>query len=93
MKSKRLMSMLHAASLRVEYVSPNIEKLVGIPTQKILQNIYEIETLFKSDESVHILEELETIKPGEQREWEREYIHKKTREEPAHAGRFRRIEG
>lgn len=28
----------------------NIEKLVGIPTQKVLQNIYEIETLFKSDE-------------------------------------------
>ncbi|MDD6805213.1 MAG: ATP-binding protein [Clostridiales bacterium] len=73
--------MVDAASLRVEYVSPNIEKLVGIPTQKVLQNIYEIETLFKSDESVHILEELETIKPGEQREWEREYIHRKTREE------------
>ena len=46
----------------MEYVSPNIEKLVGIPTQKVLQNIYEIETLFKSDESVHILEELEKDK-------------------------------
>ena len=71
----------------------NIEKLVGIPTQNALPNNYEIENLFTSDESVHILEELETNKPGEQREWEREYIHRKTREEPAHAGRFRRKEG
>lgn len=73
--------MVDANDLRVEYVSPNIEKLVGIPEQEVLRNIYEIEHLIRTDESVHILDQLSTILPGEQREWDREYIHQKTGEE------------
>lgn len=73
--------MLNANDLGVEYVSPNIEKLVGIPEQEVLRNIYEIEHLIRTDESVHILDQLSTILPGEQREWDREYIHQKTGEE------------
>ena len=73
--------MVDANDLRVEYVSPNIEKLVGISEQQVLDDIHEIEHLIRPDESVHILDQLSTILPGEQREWDREYIHQKTGEE------------
>ena len=73
--------MMDANDLRVEYVSPNIEKLVGISEQQVLDDIREIEHLIRTDESVHILDQLSTILPGEQREWDREYIHQKTGEE------------
>lgn len=73
--------MVDANDLRVEYVSPNIEKLVGISEQQVFDDIREIEHLIRTDESVHILDQLSTILPGEQREWDREYIHQKTGEE------------
>ena len=73
--------MMDASDLRVEYVSPNIEKLVCISEQQVLDDIREIEHLIRTDESVHILDQLSTILPGEQREWDREYIHQKTGEE------------
>ena len=73
--------MVDAKDLTVEYVSPNIEKLVGISEQQVLSDIYVIEHLIRQDEPVHILEQLSDILPGEQREWDREYIHQKTGEE------------
>ncbi|MGN1016706.1 MAG: ATP-binding protein [Faecousia sp.] len=73
--------MVNAEDLRVEYVSPNIEKLVGIPQQQVLSDIHVIEQLIRPDERVHILDQLSTILPGQQREWDREYIHQKTGEE------------
>ena len=73
--------MVDANDLRVEYVSPNIKKLTGISEQQVLSDLHEIEHLIRTDESVHILDQLSTILPGEQREWDREYIHQKTGEE------------
>ncbi|MGN0366131.1 MAG: ATP-binding protein [Suilimivivens sp.] len=72
--------MVNAKNFSAEYVSPNIEKLVGISEQQVLDDIYEIEHLIRKDEPVHILEQLSDILPGEQREWDREYIHQKTGE-------------
>ena len=72
--------MLDAQSLRVDYVSPNIEKLLGIPEARVYENIYVIERLVKKDEAVHILNWLLGILPGEQMEWDREYIHQKSGE-------------
>ena len=72
--------MADARDLRVEYVSPNIEKLVGIPAETVSQDIHEIEQLIQSDETVHILDQLSSIQPGEQQEWNREYIHQQTGE-------------
>lgn len=72
--------MVDAKNLTVEYVSPNIEKLVGIPQQRVRSDIYEIEQLIRRDEPVHILDQLSDILPSEQREWDREYIHQKTGE-------------
>ena len=73
--------MVDANDLRVEYVSPNIEKLTGISGQQVFNDIHEIESLIRVDESMHVLDQLSTILPGEQREWDREYIHQKTGEE------------
>ena len=47
----------------------------------MLKDIHEIENLIKEDESVRILDQMATILPGEQREWDREYTHQKTGEE------------
>ena len=58
----------------------NIEKLIGIPEQNVLNDIHELEHLIRMDESVHILDQLSEVLPGEQREWDREYIHQKTGE-------------
>ena len=65
----------------VEYVSPNIEKLVGISQQQVLSDVHELEHLISPEEPVRILEELPYVLPGEQREWDREYTHQKTGEE------------
>ena len=73
--------MVDAKDLRVEYVSPNIEKLVGISEQQVFDDIHEIEHLLQTDESEHILDQLSDILPGEQRLWDREYIHQITGEE------------
>ena len=48
--------MVDAKDLRVEYVSPNIEKLVGISEQQVFDDIHEIEHLLRTDESEHILD-------------------------------------
>ncbi|MGN0251916.1 MAG: ATP-binding protein [Oliverpabstia sp.] len=72
--------MVDAKNHRVEYVSPNIEKLIGIPEQNVFNDIHELEHLIRADESVYILDQLSEILPGEQREWDREYIHQKTGE-------------
>ena len=73
--------MVDAKDLSVEYVSPNIEKLVGISEQQVFDDIHEIEHLLRTDESEHILDQLSDILPGEQRLWDREYIHQITGEE------------
>ncbi|MDY5987492.1 MAG: histidine kinase dimerization/phospho-acceptor domain-containing protein, partial [Lachnoclostridium sp.] len=72
--------MVDAKKFCVEYVSPNIEKLVGISQEKVLEDIYELEYLIKKDEKIHVLDQMSTVQPGEQCEWDREYIHQKTGE-------------
>ena len=73
--------MVSAENRRVEYVSPNIEKLLGISEEQVLSDVYVIENLLKAGESEHILDQMDTVQPGEQREWNREYIHQKTGQE------------
>ena len=73
--------MVSAENRRVEYVSPNIEKLLGISEEQVLSDVYVIENLLKDGESEHILDQMDTVQPGEQREWNREYIHQKTGQE------------
>ena len=73
--------MLDAENLRVDYISPNVEKISGIPEKLARENIHELDRLVKNDDTVRVLDHLSDIPPGQQREWDREYVHQKTREE------------
>lgn len=72
--------MLDADTFRVDYISPNIEKLIGIPEKQARANIREIDHLVQDEDTVRILDQLSGILPGQQGEWDREYIHQKTGE-------------
>ena len=73
--------MLDAENLRVDYVSPNIEKLLGISEEQVKKDVYVLEQLIKDSQSAHILDRLSEIEPGFQMEWDREYIHRANNEE------------
>lgn len=73
--------MVDEKTLRVGYVSSNIEKLMGIPEQNVREDIHFLKILLKDQDSFSIMDQLSDILPGEQREWDREYIHQKTGEE------------
>lgn len=72
--------MLDAGTFRVDYISPNIEKLTGISEEEARANIRELDHLVKDDDTVRILDQLSGILPGQQGEWDREYVHQKTGE-------------
>ena len=73
-------AMLDAESLRVDYISPNIERLVGIEESAARENIREVDQLVGDKGVGLILDQLPGIQPGEQSEWDREYVHRKTGE-------------
>ena len=72
--------MLNAEDMRVDYISPNIEKLIGIPEKQARADIHALDCLVQEDNTVRVLEQLSSIQPGEQGEWNREYVHQKTGE-------------
>ena len=67
--------MLDARRLRVDYVSPNIEKLLGIPEAQVYEDVHVIEQPARAGETVYILSWLSGLLPGQQIEWDSEYIH------------------
>ena len=75
-----IFTMLDAETLCVEHISPNIEKLVGIPESEARENIRVVDRLAKDADTGLILDKLHTIPAGEQAEWDREYVHQKTGE-------------
>lgn len=70
--------MVNAEDLHVDYISPNIERLVGIPESECRENLRVVDKLVRDKDTVLILDKLDEILPGQQREWDREYIHQKT---------------
>ncbi|MGN1103270.1 MAG: response regulator [Candidatus Coproplasma sp.] len=70
--------MLNGKDLHVDYISPNIERLVGIPESDCRENIRAVDRLVRDDETVLVLDKLAEIPPGQQQDWDREYIHQKT---------------
>lgn len=72
--------MLNAEDMRVDYISPNIEKLMGIPEKQARLNIHALDSLVQRDDTVRVLDKLLEIRPGEQGEWDREYVHQETGE-------------
>ena len=72
--------MLDAASYRTNYISPNIERLLGIPEKDARADIRILNHLRRDPGEVPILNLLPSMEPGQQREWEREYVHQATGE-------------
>ncbi|MGN0679742.1 MAG: histidine kinase dimerization/phospho-acceptor domain-containing protein, partial [Oscillospiraceae bacterium] len=72
--------MLNAEDMGVDYISPNIEKLVGIPEKKARLDIHALDCLVRDENTVRVLNKLPSLKPGEQMELDREYVHQKTNE-------------
>lgn len=73
-----IFAMLDGKTLHVDYISPNVENLVGIPESKVRANIRVVDSLVKDTKNGLILDKLPDIQPGEQAEWYREYIHQET---------------
>ena len=72
--------MMDARDFRVGYVSPNAEKLLGITERQLREDVHVIEQIVRGDDAGLVLNHLSDVLPGEQREWDREYTHKKTGE-------------
>ena len=65
---------------KVTYVSPNIEKALGLREEDIRADIYLVDELAAGPDTVRIIDKFSEIGLGEQKQFEREYIHSKTGE-------------
>ena len=72
--------MLDAETSKADYVSPNIERLLGVPEDEARQNIHILDRLRPKDAPGHGKNLLEGLLSGEQREWDKEYEHQETKE-------------
>ena len=72
--------MLDAKTYQADYVSPNVEKLLGITVEQIHKDICILGKLYSEKQEDPEKNYLEEIQVQEQREWDFEYVHLKTRE-------------
>jgi len=72
--------MLDAKTYKVDYVSPNIERLLGIPWKEVRQDVFVLDKLYPKNAPEHGKTFLEGLLSGEQREWDFEYEHLDTKE-------------
>ena len=72
--------MLDAKTYKVDYVSPNIERLLGIPWKEVRQDVFVLDKLYPKNAPEHGKNFLEGLLSGEQREWDFEYEHLDTKE-------------
>ena len=72
--------MVDAKTARVDYVSPNIERLLGIPGQKVRQDIEVLKNLHQKDAPDREIDFLAGLISGQQREWNFDFIHQQTGE-------------
>ena len=69
--------MLDAETSKVDYVSPNIERLLGIPWREVRQNAFALDKLGAPEQGKSFLDGLLS---GQQREWDIEFEHLETKE-------------
>ena len=72
--------MLDAEIAKVDYVSPNIERLLGIPWKEVRQDARALAALHPKDSPDRDKNYLEGLLSGQQREWDDEYVHLETGE-------------
>jgi len=72
--------MLDAETSKVDYVSPNIGRLLGIPWRNVRQDVHALVALCPKDDPDRDKNFLEGLSRGEQREWDAAYLHQETKE-------------
>ena len=72
--------MLDAQTDRADYVSPNVEKLLGITAEQIQEDVHVLGKLHPQEFAEQTMNYLTGLAVNEQREWDFEYIHQKTGE-------------
>ena len=72
--------MLDGKTSKVDYVSPNVEKLLGVTVEEIKQDIHVLRSLHPKNSANHDKNYLEGLQVRQQREWEFECVHQKTKE-------------
>ncbi len=73
--------MLDAKTYKADYVSPNVEKLLGITVEQIQKDIGVLGKLHSEDFEDPKKNYLKEIQVNEQQEWDFEYVHQKTGEQ------------
>ena len=73
--------MIDAKTSKVDYVSPNVEKLLGITVEEVQKDIRILEKLHPKDSEGEKSNYLENLLADEQREQDFEYIHQKSKEQ------------
>ena len=63
-----------------DYISPNIERLLGLTLEQVRQDVHILATLHEKDSPDRDTNFLEGLQRGEQREWDTDYIHQETGE-------------
>ena len=72
--------MLDAKTTKVDYVSPNVERLLGIPWKEVRQDARVLAELHPKGDPDRDKKYLEGLLSGQQREWDHEYVHLETKE-------------
>ena len=72
--------MLDAKTYHADYVSPNVENLLGITVEQIRKDISILGKLHTAEQGEPEKNYLEEIQVNEQREWDFEYVHLRTGE-------------
>ncbi|MEE0277154.1 MAG: response regulator [Agathobaculum butyriciproducens] len=72
--------MMDAETSRVDYVSPNIERLLGVPLEQVQQDIRALRALHPKDSPDRDRNFFAGIQCGEQCEWNADYAHQQNGE-------------
>ena len=72
--------MLDAETSKADYVSPNIERLLGIPWKEVRQDVHVLAELHPKDDPDREKNFLEGLLRGQQRERDAAYMHQETKE-------------
>ena len=70
--------MIDADDCQVGYVSPNIERILGLDEKAVRKDIRLVDELAAGPDTVRILDRLPEIALGEYKQFEREYIHNRS---------------
>ncbi len=72
--------MLDAKTYKADYISPNMERLLGLTQESVRENVGTLAMLHPKDTVEPVENYLAGLAGGEQREWDMEYTHQQTGE-------------